>query len=109
MSKSNSNKKNEGLRSQILLKGAISIHEESCVDEDCPLKKFLENENNFPIQKTSLLHYMNNYFNIGIKKFPNSRVILLNFVQFNYENKYNLSLAKTYLAKLILLGRKYVD
>ena len=42
----------------------------------------------------------NNYFNIGIKKFPNSRVILLNFVQFNYENKYNLSLAKTYLAKL---------
>ena len=100
MSKSNSNKKNEGLRSQILLKGAISIHEESCVDEDCPLKKFLENENNFPIQKTSLLHYMNNYFNIGIKKFPNSRVILLNFVQFNYENKYNLSLAKTYLAKL---------
>jgi hypothetical protein len=100
VSKSNSNKKNEGLRSQILLKGAISIHEESCIDEDCPLKKFLENENNFPIQKTSLLHYMNNYFNIGIKKFPNSRVILLNFVQFNYENKYNLSQAKNYLAKL---------
>jgi hypothetical protein len=34
VSKSNSNKKNEGLRSQILLKGAISIHEESCIDED---------------------------------------------------------------------------
>ncbi len=95
-----SNKSNTGTKNEILLKGVVSIHEETCLNEECPLKKFLENSNNFTIQKTSLLHYMNNYFNLGIKKFPNSRLLLMIFVQFNYEKKYNLNAAKTYLAKL---------
>ena len=43
---------------------------------------------------------MNNLFNEGIKKFPNSKLILMNYVQFNYEKKYNLNSAKIYLVKL---------
>ena len=95
--KSNNNKAQDSNRFEILLKGAIAIHEESCIDEECPLKKFLDNPNNYTIQKTSLLHYMNNYFSVGIKKFPNCRMLLLSVVQFNYENKYNLNFAKNYL------------
>ena len=94
------NKSNTGTKNEILLKGVIQIHEETCLNEECPLKKFLENPNNFTIQKTSLLHYINNHFSLGIKKFPNSRLLLMIFVQFNYEKKYNLNAAKTYLAKL---------
>ena len=95
-----SSKNNKGNKNEILLKGIISIHEETCLNEECPLKKFLENPTNFTIQKTSLLHYINNHFTLGIKKFPNSRLLLMIFVQFNYEKKYNLNAAKTYLAKL---------
>ena len=95
-----SNRNNTGTKNEILLKGVIQIHEETCLNEECPLKKFLENPNNYTIQKTSLLHYINNHFNLGIKKFPNSRLLLMIFVQFNYEKKYNLNAAKTYLAKL---------
>ena len=94
------NKNNTCKKDEILLKGIIAIHEESCVTEECPLKKFEENMNNFSIQKTCLLHYMNNLFTEGIKKFPNSRLLLMIFVQFNYEKKYNLNAAKTYLTKL---------
>jgi len=94
-SKSNNLKKNE-----ILLKGFITIHEETCVNEECPLKKFLANPNNFNLQKMSLLHYMNVMFNEGIKKFPNSKMLMMNFVQFNYQKKYNLNSAKTFLVKL---------
>ena len=93
--KSNLCKKNE-----ILLKGIIAIHEENCLNEECPLKKFLELGANYSNQKTCLLHYMNNLFVEGIKKFPNSRILLLIYVQFNYEKKYNLNAAKTYLTKL---------
>ena len=95
VSKSNICKKNE-----ILLKGIIAIHEENCLNEECPLKKFLEFGANYSSQKTCLLHYMNNLFVEGIKKFPNSRILLLIYVQFNYEKKYNLNAAKTYLSKL---------
>ena len=94
------NKSSTCKKDEILLKGIIAIHEESCVTEECPLKKFEENMNNFSIQKTCLLHYMNNLFTEGIKKFPNSRLLLMIFVQFNYEKKYNLNAAKTYLTKL---------
>lgn len=93
--KSNNMKKNE-----ILLKGYVTIHEESCINDECPLKKFLENSGNFNVQKIALLHYINSMFNEGIKKFPNSKVLMMNFVQFNYEKKYNLNSAKTYLTKL---------
>lgn len=97
---SKTNKSNNLKKNEILLKGYISIHEESCVMEECPLKKFLENNGNFNLQKISLLHYMNIMYNEGIKKFPNSKIIIMNFVQFNYEKKYNLNSAKTYLVKL---------
>jgi hypothetical protein len=43
---------------------------------------------------------MNNLFVEGIKKFPNSKVILMNYIQFNYEKKYNMNSAKVYLTKL---------
>ena len=36
----------------------------------------------------------------GIKKFPNSKTIIMNYVQFNYEKKYNLNSAKAFLTKL---------
>jgi hypothetical protein len=85
---------------EILLRGQIEIHEETCTNEECPLKKFLENQGNFQVQKTSLLHYMNILYGEAIKKFPDSQLILLNYVEFNYEKKYNLNTAKMYLEKL---------
>lgn len=94
-SKLNNLKKNE-----ILLKGYITIHEETCVIEECPLKKFLSNPHNFNVQKISLLHYINVMFNEAIKKFPNSKLLIMNFVQFNYEKKYNFNSAKSFLIKL---------
>jgi hypothetical protein len=97
---SKSNKSSSLKKDEILLKGYITIHEETCTIEDCPLKKFLEDNGNFSLQKVSLLHYMNQMFNEGIKKFPNSKLIIMNYVQFNYEKKYNLNSAKTFLAKL---------
>jgi hypothetical protein len=36
----------ENKKNDILLKGLINSHEESCIDEDCPLKKFIENSGN---------------------------------------------------------------
>ena len=85
---------------EILLRGQIEIHEEICTNEECPLKKFLENQGNFQVQRTSLLHYMNILYGEAIKKFPDSQLILLNYVEFNYEKKYNLNTAKMYLEKL---------
>ena len=99
-SKSGKNKNNIFKKNEILLKGIIAIHEEGCINEECPLKKFQDSTSNYSAQKTCLLHYMNNLFVDGIKKFPNSRVMLLIYVQFNYEKKYNLNAAKTYLTKL---------
>ena len=93
--KNESNKKKE-----IYLEGIIGVHEETCTNEECPLKKFRESNANFSMQKTSLLHFMNNQFIEGIKTFPESRELLLIYVQFNYEKKYNLNAAKMYLAKL---------
>jgi hypothetical protein len=95
-----SSKQNDVKKNEILLKGYITIHEETCVIEECPLKKFLANPNNFNVQKMSLLHFINIMFNEGIKKFPNSKLLIMNFVQFNYEKKYNLNSAKSYLIKL---------
>jgi hypothetical protein len=103
MSKNKSNKSVKSSnykKNEILLRGYITIHEESCVMEECPLKKFLLTTGDFNVQKLSLLHYMNLMYNEGIKKFPNSKILIMNFVQFNYEKKYNLNSAKTYLAKL---------
>ena len=87
-------------KNDILLKGLINNHEESCIDEDCPLKKFIENSGNYNIQKICLLNYMNNYFSLGIKQFPESRQLLIAYIQFNYSKKYNLNSVRTHLAKI---------
>ena len=87
-------------RKEIVIRGQISLHEENCLDEECPLKNFLENQGNFPVQRTSLLQYANILYVQAIKQFPDSQAILLNFLKFNYEKKYNLSSAKIYLEKI---------
>ena len=87
-------------RKEIIIRGQITLHEENCLDEECPLKKFLENQGNFPVQRTSLLQYANFLYVQAIKQFPDSQAILLNFLKFNYEKKYNLSQAKIYLEKI---------
>ena len=87
-------------RKEIVIRGQIHLHEENCLDEECPLKKFLENQGNFSVQRTSLLQYANILYVQAIKQFPDSQAILLNFLKFNYEKKYNLSKAKIYLEKI---------
>ena len=102
---SNKNRKrnndyNSYKRNEIVIRGQIQLHEENCLDEECPLKKFLENQGNFSVQRTSLLQYANILYVQAIKQFPDSQAILLNFLKFNYEKKYNLSNAKIYLEKI---------
>ena len=87
-------------KNDIFLKGLISRHLETCINEECPLTKYMENQGNYQIQKTCLLHYVNTILIDGIKKFPNNKSIVMTFIQFNYSNKFNLNAAKTYLAKL---------
>ena len=87
-------------RKEIVIRGQIALHEENCLDEECPLKKFLENHGNFSVQRTSLMQYANILYVQAIKQFPDSQAIMLNFLKFNYENKYNLSTAKIYLEKI---------
>ena len=49
-------------KNDILLKGIIKIHTETCLREDCPLTKFINNDGNFNVQKQCLLNYMSIYF-----------------------------------------------
>ena len=98
--KSGKTKHENNKKKEIYLEGLIGVHESTCTNEECPLKKFRDCQANSSMQKTYLLHYMNNKFIDGIKTFPESRELLLIYVQFNYEKKYNLNAAKMYLAKL---------
>jgi hypothetical protein len=97
---SKSNKTNSIRKDEISLKSYITVHEETCVDIDCPLKRFLDDAGNFSLQKSSLMNYMNQMYTEGIKKFPVSKTIMMHYVSFNYEKKINLNFAKTYLVKL---------
>jgi hypothetical protein len=85
-----SNQKND-----ILLKGVIKNHTISCIREDCPLTKFIQNPGNYNVQKQCLLNYMTLYFNLGLKKYPNSPKLILYFVQFNFSKRFNLSSVRT--------------
>ena len=87
-------------KNDIFLKGLVSRHLETCIDEECPLTKYMENQGNYQIQKACLLHYINTLLIDGIKKFPNNKTIVMTFIQFNYSNKFNLNAAKSYLSKL---------
>ena len=91
----NSNQKND-----ILLKGFVQIHNETCLKEDCPLNKFINNYGNYNIQKQCLLNYMSAYFNIAIKKFPLNKLLRLYHIQFNYDQKYNLNNIKSNLEEV---------
>jgi hypothetical protein len=66
----NGNQKND-----ILLKGIIKIHTETCLKENCPLTKFMKNDGNYNIQKQCLLNYMTIFFNNAMKRFPYSKLL----------------------------------
>ena len=85
---------NYNQRNEIILKGIITIHTEHCLREDCPLTKFSQNEGNFITQKQCLLNYMTIFFNNLIRTFPNNILIRMYYIQFNYDQKYNLSSIK---------------
>ena len=84
----------------IILKGNIKIHNKFCTDKDCPLTKFMNNEGNYNIQKQCLLNYMNIFFNQGIKLFPKNFDLLILFIYFNYNKKFNLSCVKSNIIQL---------
>ena len=80
-----------GNKNDLVLKGMIKIHTEMCLDEECPLKKFIKNYGNFNVQKQCLLNYMTLYFNKVMKTFPESKILRLYSVQFNFNKKFNLN------------------
>ena len=80
-----------GNKNDLILKGIINIHTEKCLDEECPLTKFIKNEGNFNVQKQCLLNYMTLYFNKAMKMFPYNKLLRLYFIHFNFSNKFNLN------------------
>ena len=90
----------ENQRDIILLRGNIKIHSKRCLEKDCPLTKFVNNERNFNVQKQCLLNYMNCFFNRGLKMYPNSFYLIILFIYFNYNIKFNLNSVRTNLLKL---------
>ena len=96
----NNRNENEGQRNTVLLKGNIKVHNITCINKDCPLRKFLNNEGNFNLQRQCLLNYMNVYFKRGLKKYPRNTTLLILFIYFNYSKKFNLNSVKTNLFQL---------
>ena len=84
----------------IILKGILEIHSNTCLREDCPLTKFILNEGNYTLQKQSLLSHMTSIFNKAMKAFPHDLLIRILFIQFNYDQKYNLNGVKTTFEEL---------
>ena len=91
---------NEVRRNIILLRGNIKAHNYICTDKDCPLTKFMNNEGNFNVQKQCLLNYMNIIFNKGLKMYPNSFYLIILFMYFNYNKRFNLNSVRTNLLLL---------
>ena len=91
---------NENQRDIIVLRGNIKIHCKRCLEKDCPLTKFCNNEGNFNVQKQCLLNYMNCFFNKGLKIYPNSFYLIILFMHFNYSKRFNLNSVRTNLMKL---------
>ena len=96
----NNRNENEGKRNIVLLKGNIKVHSLNCVNKDCPLKKFTINEGNFNFQKQCLLNYMNNFFNRGLQKYPKNISLLILFIYFNYNKKFNLNNVRSNLLQI---------
>ena len=90
--KNNNLKNNEfGNKNNIILKGMIKLHSETCLNEDCPLMKFMKSSGKFNIQKQCLLNYMSIYFKKAIKNFPFNKILKLYYIHFNFSKKYNLN------------------
>ena len=96
----NNRNENEKQRNNIILKGNIKVHNITCINKDCPLKKFLNNEGNFNLQRQCLLNYMNIYFRTGLKIYPKNTSLLILFIYFNYSKRFNLNSVKTNLFQL---------
>ena len=97
LNKSNNKKKK---KSEIFLYGYIKMHVKTCVFEECPLKKYLQNTGNYNFQKQCLLSYMSIHFNNIIKNFPKNTLIRIYYIHFNYTKRYNLNSVRTNLAEL---------
>ena len=78
-----------------ILKGIIKIHTLSCIREECPLTKFIQNQGNYNVQKQCLLNYMTIYFTSGMKRFPFSKELILYYIQFNFFHRSNLNSVRT--------------
>ena len=91
----NNNNENHNRKNDLMLKGIIKMHTANCLREDCPLTKFINNKGNFNVQKQCLLNYMAKTFITSIKKFPNNILLRMQFIQFNYDKKYNLNSIKS--------------
>ena len=100
---------NSNIKNDILLKGFVQIHSESCLREDCPLTKFKNCKNNYNYQKQCLLNYMSNFFYTAIKKFPSNQLIRLYHIQFNYDQKFNLNCIKANLEKVKKMKKYIID
>ena len=85
--------------SDVLLKGYISLHEENCIDEDCPLKSYLLS-NNENVQRMCLLNYINNLFSTGLRYYPTSHRIIIEYVKFNLSLKFNMNNAKILIGQI---------
>ena len=98
-----------GNKNDILLKGIIKLHTEICMDEECPLKKFIKNYGNFNVQKQCLLNYMTIYFNRAMKNFPDNKILRLYYIQFNFSKKYNLNSVRANLEYIKKMNNNIKD
>ena len=89
------NNESHNQKNDLILKGIIKMHTTNCLREDCLLTKFIKNKGNYNVQKQCLLNYMALFFITSIKKFPNNILLRMQFIQFNYDKKYNLNSIKT--------------
>ena len=105
------NKNNNQNESDLILNGLIYLHEENCVDEDCPLKNYL-NANSDKTKKMCLLNYINIMFMNGLKFFPKNHLLMIHYVHFNISKKYNMNSAKIFLNQIenmeLKLKEKYI-
>jgi len=95
----NENSKSSNNKSQVLLKGYISLHSQKCIREDCPITLY-NNAKNDNVKKICLINYINSEFIKGLKIYPNSHKLALNYIHFNISKKINMNQAKLYLNKL---------
>ena len=105
------NKNNNQNENDLILNGLIYVHEENCINEDCPLKNYLS-ANSDKIKKMCLLNYINDMFMNGLKFFPKNHSLMIHYVHFNISKKYNLNSAKIFLNQIdnmeLKLKEKYI-